>query len=222
MDIGVARAGFDVRLCVEIDEACCETLRHNLPNTKVMCGDVSQMTGTQLLAEAGVEFGELDLLFGGPPCQSFSLAGNRKGLNDDRGKLVFDFVRLVKQSLPKTFIMENVSAMGNWEHGKVLKEIESMFSSEYTFGARTVRYNVDHRVLDAKDFGVPQSRKRIFVCGNLLERDVIFPQKSHGPNLIPYNSVGDAICHLPPADQPSRTALRVSQTIKSRIKSHGY
>ena len=120
MDIGMSQAGFDIELCVEIDPACCDTLRKNLPKTKISNSDVSKLSGKEILDMAKIPFGSLDLLFGGPPCQSFSLAGNREGLNDERGKLVFDFVRLVKETAPKAFIMENVSAMLSWQKGAVL------------------------------------------------------------------------------------------------------
>lgn len=221
MDIGMSKAGFDVKLCVEIDPACCDTLRANLKNTKVLNEDISKVSGAQLLETAQIEFGHLDMLFGGPPCQSFSLAGNRKGLEDERGKLVFDFVRLVKQMAPKVFVMENVSAMASWQKGEVLKAIEREFESEFTYGAMNMKYKVTHGVLNSVDFGAPQKRKRIFVIGNRLGKPFEFPEATYGSEK-PYVTVKEALKELPEADPPSKTALRVSQTIPGRRASHGY
>ena len=221
MDIGFSKAGFDVKLCVEIDTACCETLQKNLPKTKVLNADVSKLSGQDLLTKSGLEFGKVDMLFGGPPCQSFSLAGNRAGLNDSRGRLVFDFVRLVKELAPKSFVMENVSAMASWQKGQVIKEIEKEFSSKFSLNGQSFKYDVTHKTLNAADFGVPQSRKRIFIVGNRLGVDFQFPKPTHGA-AVPYVTVGETLSPLPDADPPSQTALRVSQSIPGRRASHGY
>lgn len=222
MDIGFSNAGFDVKLCVEIDPSCCDTLRKNLnKSTKVLNEDVSRVSGKQLLDAANINFGELDLLFGGPPCQSFSLAGNRKGLEDDRGRLVFDFIRLVKQTAPKVFVMENVAAMASWQSGEVLSEIENALTTEFTFGALQMKYRVEHSILDAANFGVPQHRKRIFIVGNRENSEFKFPTPTHGKS-APFATVGETLSSLPAAHPPSKVAQRVSQSIPGRRAAHGY
>ena len=223
MDLGFMKAGFDVKVCVEIDPACCETLQANIKESKILNRDVSNLSGRELLSEAEIEFGDLDMLFGGPPCQSFSLAGNRKGLNDSRGQMVFEFVRLVKETAPKTFVMENVAAMANWNKGEVLNAIEREFEQVFQVDGVALNYRVTHEILNAADFGVPQSRKRIFIIGNRLDKVYQFPKPTHHEaSKKPYVTVADALSGLPDADAPSKTALRVSQTIPGRRVSHGY
>jgi len=222
MDIGFEAAGIKPILCVEIDPACCETLRLNMPNTDIWEADVSSISGAEILERIGLKKGELDVLYGGPPCQSFSLAGNRGGLNDERGKLVFEFVRLVHELSPKAFVMENVKGMANWGKGEVIDKIEIEFSNPPISSKKFGNYKVQHQVLNALDFGVSQSRERIFVVGNRLGKSVEFPDPSYGIEGMPFRTVRDAIGTLPPADLPSKTALRVSGTIKDRITNHGY
>ena len=226
MDAGFAMAGFDVRLAIEIDPSCCDTLRKNLHSTKILNRSVNEITAAEICAEAGLRIGEVDCIFGGPPCQSFSLAGKREGLNDDRGKLVFRFVELIREIRPKAFVLENVKGMVNWEGGIVLREIESLFEKPLPTGER---YTVQHKVLNSANFGVPQKRERVFVVGSRLKEQYNFPEPTHVPNgKIGTNSekqfvtVGDALSGLPEADAPSKTAQRVSETIKGRIAKHGY
>lgn len=226
MDAGFAMAGFDVRLAIEIDPSCCETLMHNLKSTKVLCSDIGAVTIDQICQLSGLQVGEIDCIFGGPPCQSFSLAGKRQGLDDERGMLVFRFVDLVRSLKPKTFVLENVKGMVNWQGGVVINEIENLFSEPLPSGEM---YAVQHKVLNAADFGVPQSRDRVFVVGTRLAKSYVFPQPTHSnraegsiKGLKPHLTVGEALLGLPNADPPSDTALRVSETIKGRIEKHGY
>lgn len=227
MDAGFGSAGFDVRLAIEIDASCCETLENNLLDTRVLNKDLNHVTVEEICELSGLNVGEIDCIFGGPPCQSFSLAGKREGLNDDRGQLVFKFVDFVRRLRPKTFVMENVKGMVNWQGGVVLDEIEAMFEAPLSTGEV---YKVSHQVLNAADFGVPQSRQRVFVVGTMLAQAFEYPKPTHAAvpdesnqsNCKPHVTVGEALSGLPKADPPSKTAMRVSQTIKGRIEKHGY
>ncbi|NOR31899.1 MAG: DNA (cytosine-5-)-methyltransferase [Sulfitobacter sp.] len=229
MDIGFSQAGFDVKLAVELDPSCCDTLRANLTKTKVLEADVSKLSGAELCDLAGLEIGNVDCLFGGPPCQSFSLAGDRKGLNDPRGELVGHFIRLVREIGPKSFVMENVKGMANWQSGAVLEMIENEIAAPVLLRGYEYQYKAQHKVLDAVNFGVPQHRERIFVVGNRLEKSMSFPEPTHNSPKRPHDNrlkptcnVGKVLNSLPEADQPSETALRVSGTIKERRVKHGY
>lgn len=223
MDAGFSMAGFDVRLAVEIDPSCCDTLRKNLPETKVLNEDINRLSPEEICQASGLEVGNIDCIFGGPPCQSFSLAGRREGLNDERGLLVFRFIELVRALRPRMFVMENVKGMANWNGGYVLDEIERRFKEPLASGDV---YKVQHKILNAASYGVPQSRERIFIVGSRLKRDFRFPEATHGltktGDLRPFVTVGDALLHLPPADEPSEAAARVSRSIKGRILKHGY
>jgi DNA (cytosine-5)-methyltransferase 1 len=101
--------------------------------------------------------GKIDLLVGGTPCQSFSMVGFRKGFEDTRGTLFYDFARVIKESQPKVFIFENVKGLVNHDKGNTFKRIKETFDE--------LGYNYFYQVLNAKDFGVPQHRERIFVIG---------------------------------------------------------
>jgi DNA (cytosine-5)-methyltransferase 1 len=162
MDLGFLNAGFDVRLAIEIDPSCCDTLRINLQETYVLEGDICKVSPERIAELSRLKPGEIDCIFGGPPCQSFSLAGRREGLNDERGRLVFRFIELVRSLRPKTFVLENVKGMVNWQGGVVLREIEKMLESPLETGEQ---YQVKHRVLNAADYGVAQSRERVIIVG---------------------------------------------------------
>lgn len=223
MDLGFLQAGFDIRLAIEIDPSCCETLRRNLKDAVIMEGDINSISPAEISKLSGLLPGEIDCIFGGPPCQSFSLAGRREGTNDERGRLVFRFIELVRSLRPKTFVLENVKGMVNWQGGIVLREIENMFADRLETGER---YVVQHSVLNAADYGVPQSRERVFIVGTRLAKPFEFPTPTHSSkpseNQKRHVTVGEALRGLPNADPPSATALRVSKTIKGRIAKYGY
>jgi len=231
MDIGFEKAGFKVAVAIEEDSSCCKTLRKNRPTLKVIEGDINRISTKNILHEAGLKPLEAALVIGGPPCQSFSLAGKRLGLKDPRGKMVLEFIRVVRESLPVAFVMENVKGMKNWKNGKAIEAILNELNLPITYKKKTYRYTAQYKVLNAVNYGVPQYRERVLVIGNRIAQDFLFPTatcgdyKSDRENLFglkPYSTVKDAIGHLPPADKPSETALRVSKTIKNRIKNHGY
>jgi len=233
MDIGFGMAGFQTAVAVEYDKSCCETLRTNNPNLKVIHGDISKVKTSEILKVGGLKVTEAAVVIGGPPCQSFSLAGKRMGMEDSRGKLVLEFIRVVRESLPKVFVMENVKGMVNWQKGKAIEAIMNEIAAPIIFENISYSYNVNIAVLNAADYGAPQLRERVFLVGNRMGKEFQFPEPSHCNELggtidlfnkrkETYTTVWDAIGDLPPADQPSERALRVSQTIKERIIKHGY
>ena len=227
LDIGFNHAGFKTSVMVEMDPACCRTLRKNMPETPVIEGDINNISTDQILNAGGLKPLEAALVIGGPPCQSFSLAGKRMGMDDPRGMLVLQFIRVVREALPKAFVMENVRGMTNWEKGKAIDAIMHEATLPIFYKGKAYSYRVKYQILNAADFGAPQFRERVFIVGNRLEKDFVFPVKRFGPSgnaegLKPYVTVRDAICGLPPATPPSEVALRVSGTIKGRIEKHGY
>ncbi|QWE27917.1 DNA cytosine methyltransferase [Polynucleobacter sp. AM-7D1] len=233
MDLGFEAAGFEIAVAVELDGSCCDTLRQNRPNTPLIQGDISTLKTGEILKAAKLKPLEAALVIGGPPCQSFSLAGKRLGMDEPRGRLVLDFIRVVRESLPVAFVMENVKGMQNWHHGEALRAIEEAIAEPILYKRKKYQYQIKHKVLNAAEFGAPQFRERIFLVGNRIEVDFRFPQPTHGvaskqgklfmeSNLKPYVTVANAIEGLPKADEPSETAKRVSKTIKARIVKHGY
>lgn len=224
MDIGFEQAGFEIAVAVELDSACCETLRANRPKLKVLEADIAKVTGDELLKLAGLKRTEPVLVIGGPPCQSFSLAGKRLGMEDDRGKLLYEFTRIVRETLPVAFVMENVKGMLNWSKGEAIQAIKNEFELPIEFKKQAYQYKVKYDVLNGVDYGLAQQRERLFIVGNRIGVDFKFPKKTHGINggLKPIKTVWDEIGDLPKADSPSKTALRVSESIKGRIEKHGY
>jgi len=233
MDIGFEEAGFDIAVAVEFDPSCCDTLKKNRPKTPVIQGDISELDTAHILKVGGLKVLEPGLVIGGPPCQSFSLAGKRLGMDEPRGRLVLEFIRIVRESLPLAFVMENVKGMANWHKGEALEAIEDALKEPIIHKGKKYKYTIQHKVLNAVNYGVPQLRERIFLVGNRIEKEFTFPKPTHGSisdqisifeddKLKKIVTVGEVISILPPADEPSEMAKRVSQTIKGRIKKHGY
>ncbi|WP_221897254.1 DNA cytosine methyltransferase [Bathymodiolus japonicus methanotrophic gill symbiont] len=151
MDVGVTNAGFNVILASEMDPHACNTYRGNHPNTIMIEGDINNNINeiTQLKG--------IDIVIGGPPCQGFSVAG-KMDASDPRSKLVFSYCEVVEKINPKAFIMENVKALGSLT--KFEKVRQEIFKRMEAAG-----YQVTMNILNAKDFGVPQSRERVFFIG---------------------------------------------------------
>jgi len=190
LDLGFELASYDIRFACDNLPAAVETIRANRPNLPVYDGDIRSLSGEEILRLAGLRKSELDVVIGGPPCQSFSTAGLRRGLDDaDRGTLVFEYARILKELRPRAFVMENVKGLlsspkhymkmprennGRWipgVHGILLKELLAEISG--------LGYSIQHRLLNSADFGVPQVRNRVFFIGFLDGREASFPQPTH-------------------------------------------
>jgi DNA (cytosine-5)-methyltransferase 1 len=151
MDVGFKAAGFTIVAANEIDKHACLTFRSNHPMTQLIEGDID-------LCRSDLEsFKNIDVVFGGPPCQGFSVAG-KMNPDDPRSKLIFSFCSIVESLQPRAFVMENVKALGSLEK---FEEIRSLLISRF----KQAGYTVTMHTLNAKDFGVPQSRERVFFIG---------------------------------------------------------
>lgn len=155
--LGVERAGFDTIALIEIDKDAADTLSTNRPNWNVICDDISNISSQDLSKLFCVGIGELDLLSGGAPCQSFSYAGNRLGLEDTRGTLFYHFAVFLNKLQPKTFLFENVRGLLSHDHGKTYKTMLELFSQ--------AGYVIQRQVLNAWDYGVAQKRERLITIG---------------------------------------------------------
>lgn len=220
LDIGFEAAGFKTAVAVEMDAACCETLHANRPAMKVINKSIVDTSSQEILETAGLKVGEAALVIGGPPCQSFSLAGLRKGLDDERGKLLFEYVRVVRETLPVGFVLENVKGLANWDKGRALDLLIEELTKPIVYKGMTYQYTVAKpQVLNAVDYGVPQCRERLIIVGNRRGKQFLYP----APHIMTApKTVWDAIGGLPEPDKPSETALRVSQTIKGRRERYGF
>jgi DNA (cytosine-5)-methyltransferase 1 len=205
MTLGFEQAGFDVLAAVEIDPIHCATHEYNFPFWSVLCRSVTEIKGEEIRRLSSLGDRDIDVVFGGPPCQGFSLIGKRS-LDDPRNTLVFHFLRLIVELKPKFFVMENVRGMTIGKHRQFLQEIISEFRQNGYVVAET------YQVLNSAYYGVPQNRERLFLLG--CRQDLPFPQypqaitepkfkKANKNNTLklPHTpSVWEAIQDLPEAD----------------------
>jgi DNA (cytosine-5)-methyltransferase 1 len=187
---GLRQAGCDPRVAVDFDRYAILTYKANHPETETILGDVSNVTGKQLMRLAGSD--EIDLIAGGPSCQGFSTHGKR--IQDDPRNFLFKhFVRLVDEVRPKMFLMENVRGMLTYSKGYFKKQIEKAFEE--------IGYRTAFTTICAADFGVPQLRHRVLFIGTRLDEvKLLFPKPTHGDaklGLKPYLTVTDAFGDLP-------------------------
>lgn len=155
--LGLEMAGFEHIGLVEYDKDAADTLKKNRPNWNVLCEDIEKVASRNLEMEFGIQKGELDLLSGGAPCQSFSYAGKRLGLNDVRGTMFFHYATFLHKLQPKMFLFENVRGLLTHDGGRTYDTILSIFRQE--------GYQVSYRVVNAWDYGVPQKRERLITVG---------------------------------------------------------
>lgn len=177
--LGLEMAGFEHLGLVEFDKSAANTLKANRPNWNILCEDIELVAQRDLEKEFGLKKFQLDLLSGGAPCQSFSYAGKRLGLEDVRGTMFYHYATFLKKLQPKVFLFENVKGLLTHDKGKTFKTIYDIFEEQ--------GYKVTYSVLNALDYGVAQKRERLIVIGirNDLAKRVKFefPRK-HQKRLV--------------------------------------
>ena len=155
--LGVEKAGFNTIGLIEIDKNACNTLKLNRPNWNVINENIANISSKNLEDFFSIKKGELDLLSGGAPCQAFSYAGKRLGLEDTRGTLFYHYALFLKQLQPKMFLFENVKGLLSHDKGKTHETIINVFKEE--------GYTIYEKVLNAWDYGVAQKRERFIIVG---------------------------------------------------------
>lgn len=165
LDLGFERAGFDIPVANEYDKTIWATFRANHPRTTLLEADIRTLRAEDF--PTGV-----DGIIGGPPCQSWSEAGALRGIEDARGQLFYDYIRILQQVQPKFFLAENVSGMLAGRHREAVDNIVSLFEAS--------GYDVSVTLVNAKDYGVAEERKRVFYIGfrKDLHIDFVFPKGS--------------------------------------------
>ena len=168
--LGFENAGFDNLLANDFDKDSCNTLKENRPNWNVLCEPVEELANKDLLKMLNLKQGELDLLSGGYPCQSFSYAGKRLGLNDIRGTMFYYYAKILEQLKPKMFLAENVKGLVSHDGGKTLTTMIGVFEE--------IGYKVQYKVLNAWDYGVAEKRERVVIVGirNDLNIEFTYPK----------------------------------------------
>ncbi len=172
MALGLELAGFEAKAVLEIDKWACETLRHNRPNWNVIEDDINNIVEDGIKRYCNCK--NIDLLSGGYPCQSFSYAGNRLGIEDTRGTLFYSYAKVLEELKPKMFLAENVKGLVTHDNGKTLDTMLNVF--------KNCGYKIYYKVLNALHYGVAQKRERIFIVGvrkdiyTAINEDYQFPQ----------------------------------------------
>ena len=176
LDLGFEKAKFEIIWANEYDKDIWETYRYNHPNTFLDTRSVTEINETDIP--------NCDGIIGGPPCQSWSEGGAKRGLEDKRGQLFYDYIRILKAKKPMFFLAENVSGMLLDRHSEALKGIKQAF--------KDCGYSLSFKMLNARDYGVPQDRKRVFFVGirTDLGFDFVFPEPL-GRKMSLKNAIGD-------------------------------
>jgi len=166
---GLIEAGFTPLLLNDNNKDCCETLKKNHKGTNVVCSSMDKLLLDKYIG--------VDLLTGGVPCQSFSQAGLRKGLDDPRGELMIKFADMIKMLIPKIFMIENVKGLITHNSGKTIKEIVKLLNKDNL-------YNIEYKILNSADYGVPQKRERVFIVGTLKTANITFNYPEKEKNIV--------------------------------------
>lgn len=218
--LGLEMAGFTGVFLTDWDNYCCQTLRANrrkyFPKAKIRCAPIEELDPKQVLEGLHLSKAAIALISGGPPCQGFSIAKTSKGgrrLDDPRNNMFLQFAKFVDYIRPQAFLLENVPGLTNMEKGHVLNRILETF--------RNLDYKLNHRILNAADYGVPQLRKRFFLLGSRGDSNIDFPQPTHSAvsgnllGLLPHVTIAEAFSKLtantPNQEQPKHTAAKIQR-----------
>lgn len=177
LDLGFEKAGFEVVWANEYDTAIHETYRLNHPKTKLNTSDIRSLS-TQ-------DIPDCDGIIGGPPCQSWSLGGRSLGIEDERGRLVYDYIRIVSEKRPKFFVMENVPGMVTPRHLEEFNQFLDLF--------RNAGYRIRYELMNAADFKIPQDRLRVIIVGIRKDLNVeyFFPLKTVHTPITLFDAISD-------------------------------
>lgn len=208
LDFGFEAAGFATRVALEMDRTCCRTMKLNR-RWEIIEGDINQVTSKVILAKAGLKRGEADVLIGGPPCQPFSkssywVRGDARRLDDPRADTLTGYLRVLRDTQPKAFLLENVFGLAYEGKDEGLRFIlDGIAEINRATGSN---YQVSWQVINCAAHGVPQIRERVFMVGSRDGRIFRFPKRTHGKpeefptaqlgSFEPYRTAWDAIGDL--------------------------
>lgn len=211
--LGLEMAGFNHIGLIEIDKSAAETLKKNRKNWNVLCEDVEKVASRDLESEFGIKKGNLDLLSGGAPCQSFSYAGKRLGLEDVRGTMFYHYATFLHKLQPKMFLFENVKGLLSHDKGRTFKTITDIFSDE--------GYLIDYKVLNAWDYGVPQKRERLITVG--IRNDLVGKCRFEFPTIHDYKPVmSDVKLDVQPGKEECARYSEYKEEIFRQVPPGGY
>ena len=190
MDLGFEKAKFQTVYANDITKFACNTIKKNRPEIPCDEGDITEISSKEILKKSNYKKGEIDVVIGGPPCQSFSTAGMRKGLDDKRGMALLEFIRVIRDVQPKIFVFENVPGLKSISKKRVsfydrMALDKKTLTSDQKYGSlfeeilnefkKIKNYNFEWKILNSADYGVPQKRKRLILIGSrVADSKIIF------------------------------------------------
>jgi DNA (cytosine-5)-methyltransferase 1 len=220
LDFGFEAAGFDTRAALELDKTSCQTIKMNR-EWGVIEGDINEVPSSYVLDQSGLKIGEADILIGGPPCQPFSKAGywangDSLRLNDPRANTLTGYLRILRDTQPKTFLLENVGGLAFAGKDEGLRHLlDGIAQVNRECGTS---YEVTWRLLNCAEYGVPQVRERVFLIGSRDGRSFKFPDTTHVKQTVkdtelfaekePYRTAWDALGGLPSITRDEAEALQ--------------
>jgi DNA (cytosine-5)-methyltransferase 1 len=220
LDLGLMRAGLHVTISQDYDRWCVETIRHN--GHVAVAGDIRDLVSDDpdcdfLLKPAGLNAEDVFAVVGGPPCQSFSTAGKRKGVEDARGQLFEQFVHVVDRIRPRFFVMENVKGLASMPSDPLQKfsqPVLDVILDQF----RAIGYHTVHAVLDAVHYGTPQFRERLVIIGSRDNEPIFLPAPTHfhlHQNAdMRWNTLGDAISDLTGDDRHANFSPKIADYLR--------
>ena len=237
LDLGIEAAGFVTKLCTDIDDYSCKTLnlnkeRHHgsfLQSATITQRNIKEYSTEEILHDAGLERGSVDLIYGGPPCQAFSVFGKRQGINDPRGTLLWDYVRVIREIQPRSFIFENVAGILTIDDGSIFEMLKTALETNED-GDKC--YNLSYGLYNTAAYGIPQYRQRVIIYGIRDREPIPLPKETHYTQpdapvqgLLPPVTVATALRGLPdaPSDEiPNHVGRKHGAAIIERYSKMKY
>jgi DNA (cytosine-5)-methyltransferase 1 len=237
LDIGMAQAGIEALLACESDKTCRMTIEKNKPDIALI-GDINNYSSEQILRMAGIPTGRrIDVIFGGPPCQAFSTAGNRKGFEDTRGNVFLKYIQIVTELEPRYVVIENVrgllSAPFPYVDEMCIDECMNSDIEPIKGGAllhivhllRAAGYTVSFNLYNAANYGAPQIRERVVIIGSLNGSRVPYLRPTHSENggygLPKWRTLSDALKALPTNTVHHHVAFPEERLVYYRMLKEG-
>lgn len=193
LDLGFEMEGFEIRVALDNNPDVIQTIKRNRPDIPLIDRNIRNVTTKEILERARLDVGEATVVTGGPPCQPFSTAGRRLSVGEEKGQLVFEFIRVIKEAQPMFFVFENVAglvsaAIKHISFYERVKKKENELSPQERLGSafevvlkeiKKTDYGINLDVVNSADFGVPQKRKRLIILGSRNRDKIPFPPTTH-------------------------------------------
>ncbi|ETB64144.1 MAG: Cytosine-specific methyltransferase [Parcubacteria bacterium RAAC4_OD1_1] len=179
LSYGFKMAGFNIAGAIDFEKSFVESMKKNHSHTEVFWGDIRDIEPEKVKNKIG----NIDIIVGGPPCQGFSLKGQRKGLEDERNFLFKEYIKYIAYFKPKFFVMENVP--------NILSEKDGYFKDQILKEFNKLGYKVTYGILNASDFGVPQNRRRAIFLGTRLKKEIELPKRIIKEKVTVWDAISD-------------------------------